>query len=148
MATNPRQAERESSDLGHETRKATDQAAQTAGRTTRAGAEAFRRNAEAPKKHSRAELKRGAALRNDLWTPSPCLRPPRTSPKLARPTDLTGGRTMRVQLKPATVVGRAAPRRELHPIVKRIIEAMVADIIAEEDQAKKATCLSEFDDQE
>ena len=56
---------------------------------------------------------------------------------------------MRVQLKPATVVGaRAAPRRELHPIVKRIIEAMVADIIAEEDQAKKATCLSEFDDQE
>ena len=48
MATNPRQAERESSDLGHETRKATDQAGQTgrtmvdaAERTTRAGAEAI-----------------------------------------------------------------------------------------------------------
>ena len=75
MATNPRQAERKSSDLGHETRKATDQAGQTgrtmvdaAERTTRAGAEAFRRGMpKASKKQCRAELKQGAALRNDLW---------------------------------------------------------------------------------
>jgi hypothetical protein len=43
---------------------------------------------------------------------------------------------------------RAVRTRELHPIIKRIIEAMVADIIAEEDQAKNPTCLSESDDQQ
>jgi hypothetical protein len=55
---------------------------------------------------------------------------------------------MTVQLKSASVVRRAAPTRELHPIIKRIIEAMVVDIIAEEDQAKNLTCHGESDDQE
>ena len=52
MASNPRQVERESSDIGQETRKATNQAAHTgrtmadaAERTARAGAEVFQRNA-------------------------------------------------------------------------------------------------------
>ena len=53
MATNPRQAERESSDLGQEARKVADQAGQTgrtmadaAQRTTRTGAETLQRNLE------------------------------------------------------------------------------------------------------
>jgi hypothetical protein len=56
MATNPRQTERQSSDLDQETRKAADQAGETvrtvadaAERTTRAGAEAFQRSAEGAK---------------------------------------------------------------------------------------------------
>ena len=56
MATNPRQAQRESSDFRQETRKAADQAGETvrtvadaAERTTRAGAETFQRNAEGAK---------------------------------------------------------------------------------------------------
>jgi hypothetical protein len=53
MATNPRQAEREASDLGQETRKVVDQAGQTgrtiadaAQRTARTGAETLQRNLE------------------------------------------------------------------------------------------------------
>lgn len=52
MASNPRHVERESTDIGQEARKATDQAAQTsrtmadaAERTARAGTEVFQRNA-------------------------------------------------------------------------------------------------------
>jgi hypothetical protein len=69
MATNPRQAERESSDLGHETQKATDQAGQTgrtmvdaAERTTRAGAEAFRRNAEGVKETVQGGAEAGSRI--------------------------------------------------------------------------------------
>jgi hypothetical protein len=51
-------------------------------------------------------------------------------------------------VKPLPAVRRAAPTRDLHPIIKRIIEAMVADIIAEEDQAKKPTCIDEPNDQQ
>ena len=99
MATNPRQAERELSDLGHETRKATDQAGRLfvpkkmrRGARPGRGLRHFGAMPKAPKKHSRAELKRGAALRNDRWTPSPCLRPPRTSPNSrAQPTLQAGG---------------------------------------------------------
>jgi hypothetical protein len=50
--------------------------------------------------------------------------------------------------KPLSTVRRTAPTRELHPIIKRIIEAMVADIIAEEDHAKNPTCVRESDDQQ
>ena len=53
MATNPRQGEREASDLSQETRKTTEQAGQTARtisdaaeRTSRVGAEAFQRNTQ------------------------------------------------------------------------------------------------------
>ena len=56
MATNPRQGEREASDLSQETRKTTEQAGQTARtisdaaeRTSRLGTEAFQRNTEKAK---------------------------------------------------------------------------------------------------
>ena len=56
MATNPRQGEREASDLSQETRKTTEQAGQTARtisdaaeRTSRVGAEAFQRNTQKAK---------------------------------------------------------------------------------------------------
>jgi hypothetical protein len=69
MATNPRQAERESSDLGHETRKTADQAGQTgrtmvdaAERTTRAGAEAFRRNTEGVKETLQGGAEAGSRI--------------------------------------------------------------------------------------
>jgi hypothetical protein len=69
MATNPRQAERESSDLGHETRKTGDQAGQTgrtmvdaAERTTRAGAEAFRRNTEGVKETLQGGAEAGSRI--------------------------------------------------------------------------------------
>jgi hypothetical protein len=50
--------------------------------------------------------------------------------------------------KSPSATRRAAPARELHPIIKRIVEAIVVDIIAEEDQAKKPTCVRESDDQQ
>ena len=69
MATNPRQAERESSDLGHETRKTADQAGQTgrtmvdaAERTTRAGAEAFQRNTEGVKETLQGGAEAGSRI--------------------------------------------------------------------------------------
>jgi hypothetical protein len=53
-----------------------------------------------------------------------------------------------VTAAPLPAVRPAVPTRELHPIIKRIIEAMVADIIAEEDQAKRPTCIRETNDQQ
>lgn len=44
---------------------------------------------------------------------------------------------MTAAFKSPSATRRAAPARELHPIIKRIVEAIVVDIIAEEDQAKK-----------
>lgn len=55
---------------------------------------------------------------------------------------------MTAVFNPLSAVRRKAPTRELHPIIKRIIKAMVADIIAEEDRGKKSTCLGESDDQQ
>lgn len=55
---------------------------------------------------------------------------------------------MTAAFKTLSATRRTAPARELHPIIKRIIEAIVVDMIAEEDQVKKSTCVRESDDQQ
>jgi hypothetical protein len=43
---------------------------------------------------------------------------------------------MTAVLKQTPVAGRALAAHELHPLVKRLIDAMVADIVAEETNGK------------
>jgi hypothetical protein len=71
MATNPRHGERETSDLGQETRKAGEQAAQTARalgdaaeRTTQTGLKLFSGMPMPHVKHGKGEVRRPAALRS------------------------------------------------------------------------------------
>jgi hypothetical protein len=75
MATNPRHGEREALDVGQETRKTGEQAAQTARamgdaavRATRASAETFNGTPMPRVKLGKVEVRRRAALRSARWS--------------------------------------------------------------------------------